>query len=146
MMPGPSSSAPARLGLAPVPHADSRGRSTRSFSITPSSPFQLREYQNTAIATILEALEEGKTRIGISSPTGSGKTAMFLHLIPALRKKSFWKTDKKTLIIVHTQDLAGQICDVLDAHCADVKVGIEQGGLRVRSACRMYVICLWLLA
>lgn len=36
----------------------------------------LRPYQLDAIEACLDALKDGKTRIGVSSPTGSGKTTI----------------------------------------------------------------------
>lgn len=48
---------------------------------SPSSVI-LRPYQTEAIDACLAALQAGKRRIGVSSPTGSGKTTMFMHLIP----------------------------------------------------------------
>ncbi|WRT65477.1 uncharacterized protein IL334_002420 [Kwoniella shivajii] len=49
---------------------------------TPSKGITLRPYQAHAIQACLEALSSGFNRIGVSSPTGSGKTTMFMHLIP----------------------------------------------------------------
>lgn len=45
------------------------------------SPLVLRPYQTEAIDACVGALETGKRRIGVSSPTGSGKTTMFMKLI-----------------------------------------------------------------
>lgn len=50
-----------------------------------SSPTQtLRPYQTEAIDACLSALARGRRRIGVSSPTGSGKTTMFMNLIPRI--------------------------------------------------------------
>ena len=49
----------------------------------PASPaIILRPYQKDAVDSCLEALTSGVRRMGVSSPTGSGKTTMFMHLIP----------------------------------------------------------------
>lgn len=47
-------------------------------------PVSLRPYQTQAIDACLAALSRGRRRIGVSSPTGSGKTTMFMHLIPRI--------------------------------------------------------------
>ena len=45
----------------------------------------LRPYQHECVNACLQALEErGLTRIGVSAPTGSGKTTMFLELVSRL--------------------------------------------------------------
>jgi ATP-dependent helicase IRC3 len=65
----------------------------------------LRPYQETAITSCLHALASGLTRIGVSSPTGSGKTTMFMSLIPQVPASS---ERTRTLIIVSSVELAGQ--------------------------------------
>ncbi|OCF45058.1 hypothetical protein I317_01109 [Kwoniella heveanensis CBS 569] len=42
----------------------------------------LRNYQVKAIQACDDALKRGVRRFGVSAPTGSGKTTMFMHLIP----------------------------------------------------------------
>jgi len=68
-----------------------------------SSSVVLRPYQEAAITSCLEALSAGLTRIGVSSPTGSGKTTMFMSLIPKVGNGS-----GRTLILVSSVDLASQ--------------------------------------
>ena len=63
----------------------------------------LRPYQEAAITSCLEALSAGLTRIGVSSPTGSGKTTMFMSLIPKVGNGS-----GRSLILVSSVDLASQ--------------------------------------
>jgi ATP-dependent helicase IRC3 len=52
----------------------------------PQSSITLRPYQHAAVAACLDALSSGLFRIGVSSPTGSGKTTMFMSLIPRVRR------------------------------------------------------------
>lgn len=72
----------------------------------------LRPYQTDAVDACLEALEKGRTRIGVSSPTGSGKTTMFMHLIPQVRDSYLTegqgRGSKQTLILVGSVELALQ--------------------------------------
>jgi superfamily II DNA or RNA helicase len=65
----------------------------------------LRPYQEAAITSCLEALSSGLTRIGVSSPTGSGKTTMFMSLIPKVPDQG---ERTRTLILVSSVDLASQ--------------------------------------
>jgi len=65
----------------------------------------LRPYQEAAITSCLEALSTGLTRIGVSSPTGSGKTTMFMSLIPKVPNQG---ERIRTLILVSSVDLASQ--------------------------------------
>jgi ATP-dependent helicase IRC3 len=65
----------------------------------------VRTYQEAAITSCLEALSSGLTRIGVSSPTGSGKTTMFMSLIPEIPERG---QRTRTLILVSSVDLASQ--------------------------------------
>lgn len=72
----------------------------------------LRPYQQEAVEKCQAALARGLTRIGVSSPTGSGKTTMFMHLIPPLadvqppiQRRG---TRGQTLIVVGSVELALQ--------------------------------------
>ncbi|RXK37471.1 hypothetical protein M231_05294 [Tremella mesenterica] len=70
----------------------------------------LRPYQHTAVEACLSALTSGLTRIGVSSPTGSGKTTMFMSLIPKISPQTSVGVDGRgrTLIIVGSVELANQ--------------------------------------
>lgn len=90
--------------------------------------YQLRDYQQDAVQACIDALETGQTRIGVSSPTGSGKTMMFTSLIPLVPDK---RRRKRVLIIVHTKELATQAQEMVGrVHEHRYRVGIEQGGQR----------------
>lgn len=74
---------------------------------------RLRDYQHDAIAACLSAFDRGLTRIGVSSPTGSGKTTMFMHLIPAVCGREDEGTGivmprGKALVLVSGIELASQ--------------------------------------
>lgn len=75
-----------------------------------SGGITLRPYQNAAIQACVDAFDSGLTRIGVSSPTGSGKTTMFMKLIPKVVEKQLGdKVERKqTLIIVNSVELARQ--------------------------------------
>ena len=79
---------------------------------SPQTSITLRPYQEAAISACLKALEEGTTRMGVSSPTGSGKTTMFMKLIPHIVERDAGdgtgRERKKTLILVNAVELALQ--------------------------------------
>lgn len=84
-------------------------------SSSSSSPIILRPYQESAIDACLSAIAAGKTRIGVSSPTGSGKTTMFMNLIPRFptlkhrsRRKAKEHQGGSVLIVVSSVELAAQ--------------------------------------
>ncbi|EPX71628.1 ATP-dependent DNA helicase Irc3 [Schizosaccharomyces octosporus yFS286] len=66
----------------------------------------LRPYQEECINSCIAAFQAGKKRVGISLATGSGKTALFPHLVqktPELRTNA-----NQCLILVHRRELAQQ--------------------------------------
>jgi superfamily II DNA or RNA helicase len=69
-----------------------------------STGFALRPYQHAAIEACLRALDSGLTRLGVSSPTGSGKTTMFMSLIPRITQPG----QGRVLIVVSSIELAHQ--------------------------------------
>ncbi|ORY27479.1 P-loop containing nucleoside triphosphate hydrolase protein [Naematelia encephala] len=71
-----------------------------------SSAITLRPYQEDAITKCLDAIQSGKTRIGVSSPTGSGKTTMFMNLIPQVPYSGQGRG--RTFILVSSVELANQ--------------------------------------
>ncbi|RDX40994.1 P-loop containing nucleoside triphosphate hydrolase protein [Lentinus brumalis] len=74
-----------------------------------------RPYQEDCLKTCLEELAERPRRIGVSLPTGSGKTAIFLHLL------------ERTLVIVSSVELAQQTAEQARRLFPHWTVEIEQG-------------------
>lgn len=89
--------------------------------------FALRDYQQEAIDSILEASESGVKRQAIEMATGSGKTVVFSHLIPLLKGKG-----TKTLVLEHTQELIAQSYDKITRINPNLRVGIEMAESRAR--------------
>lgn len=73
---------------------------------TTMSGLQLRDYQTDGIQAVLKALDDGLGCIGVSAPTGSGKTTMFTMLIPLIPLRG---NANMVLIIVHNITLAKQV-------------------------------------
>uniref|UniRef100_V5GI88 P-loop containing nucleoside triphosphate hydrolase protein n=2 Tax=Kalmanozyma brasiliensis (strain GHG001) TaxID=1365824 RepID=V5GI88_KALBG len=88
--------------------------------------FSLRPYQEECIQDCLSALDSGVTRIGVSSPTGSGKTTIFTHLIDRLPARTRTGGDR-VLIIVNSIELALQAANAVTSMFPDKSVEIEQG-------------------
>lgn len=76
----------------------------------------------------LEALASGSTRIGVSLPTGSGKTTVFVSLLSRIRPPSRNTIASNALIIVNSVELAQQVAAQIEQQCAGERVEIEQGG------------------
>ncbi|SPO25275.1 related to IRC3 - putative RNA helicase of the DEAH/D-box family [Ustilago trichophora] len=90
-----------------------------------SSSFSLRPYQEECIQDCLSALSSGVTRIGVSSPTGSGKTTIFTHLIDRLPPQT--SGGDRVLIIVNSIELALQAANAVTSMFPAKSVEIEQG-------------------
>lgn len=110
---------------------------------TPSSNVVLRPYQEACIQSCLEALESGTTRIGVSAPTGSGKTTIFVTLIARLIPPSGRPRAKNALIIVNSIELAKQAAQSVRALFPDYFIEIEQGSLHKASG--LADVCVTLL-
>ena len=100
-----------QIGSSRFVSAGSKHDGTPSAAGSSGSAVKLREYQADAIKACLDALDKGLCRIGVSSPTGSGKTTMFMHLIPAVRERTKLADTTgggRTLILVSGIELATQ--------------------------------------
>ncbi|EME86095.1 uncharacterized protein MYCFIDRAFT_52479 [Pseudocercospora fijiensis CIRAD86] len=86
---------------------------------------ELRSYQEDSIQAILNARNDGKQRLGLSLPTGGGKTVVFSHLIDRFPNPNADAT--QTLILAHRRELVEQAA----SHCSmlypDKSVEVEMG-------------------
>ena len=71
-----------------------------------TSSVQLRPYQEESIKAVLQYLEHGERRLGISLATGGGKTVIFSHLIDRVPAPTPDAT--QTLILAHRRELIEQ--------------------------------------
>ena len=88
--------------------------------------FALRDYQQEAIDSILEASESGVKRQAIEMATGSGKTVVFSHLIPLLKGK-----EQNSSFRTYTR-IDSQSYDKITRINPDLRVGIEMAESRAR--------------
>jgi len=81
---------------------------------------QLRNYQAEAIARVKEAYKDGKRRVLVSLPTGTGKTVVFAHFPSALKMR------KRLLVLAHREELLLQAEEKFRSADPALKVGIER--------------------
>ena len=79
---------------------------------------QLRPYQHECLDALREAYAEGKRRVLVSLPTGTGKTVVFAQF------PSFFKMRRRLLVLAHREELLDQAREKFGAVSSDVKVGI----------------------
>lgn len=90
-----------------------------------SSPVILRPYQQACLEACQAALKAGTTRIGVSLPTGAGKTTVFTSLLSRIVPQS--PAASRSLIIVNSIELARQAAAQAITLRPDWQVEIEQG-------------------
>ncbi|EMS24929.1 UvrABC complex, subunit B [Rhodotorula toruloides NP11] len=96
--------------------------------------FNLRPYQQECVNSVLDELKKGEySRLGVSSPTGSGKTAMFTNLISLIPPRIHPVTGERAdqvLVIVNSIQLATQTGEAIRRAYPDLVVDVEQGDSR----------------
>jgi len=92
----------------------------------------LRDYQQKAVDAVLEAIGEGIRRVGVSAPTGAGKTLIFASIIREILKKH---RKGKVLVLVGTQEQAIQAKNkILDVYGRErILIGEERNSIRATS-------------
>ena len=95
-------------------------------------PHEPRLYQRTAIKAVNDAFEDGVSRVGVSAPTGSGKTFIFAHVIREVLERN---PNGKVMILVDSLEQANQAEDKVDRVCGkgNIKVSHERAGSRARN-------------
>ena len=76
--------------------------------VTPSSDLPLRSYQQQALQAVVDAFRAGKRAVGISLPTGTGKTVIFAALI-----RGVVEAGGRVLVVVHRDELIRQTAEKL---------------------------------
>jgi len=104
-----------------APHLCLRGISSETPSVT------LRPYQEACLQACIDALDSGISRIGVSLPTGSGKTTVFVSLLARIHPPRSNPRAQRSLIIVNSIELAIQAATQTKALFPHWSVEIEQG-------------------
>ncbi|KAF8078675.1 P-loop containing nucleoside triphosphate hydrolase protein [Lyophyllum atratum] len=92
-----------------------------------AGPLKLRPYQEHSLTACLDALATGASRIGVSLPTGSGKTTVFISLLSRISPPASNPAALRSLIIVNSVELARQSANQVAALFPRWTVEIEQG-------------------
>jgi len=92
-----------------------------------SSALKLRPYQESCLESCLDALRDGSTKIGVSLPTGAGKTVVFVSLLEQLQASPRNPETTRSLVIVNSVELARQTADQARKLFPHWTVEIEQG-------------------
>ena len=87
---------------------------------------KLRPYQESCIEACTDALSSGVSRIGVSLPTGSGKTTVFITLLSLIQPPEHTAATR-SLIIVNSVELARQSAAQAERLFPHWTVEIEQG-------------------
>ncbi|KAI0281581.1 P-loop containing nucleoside triphosphate hydrolase protein [Russula aff. rugulosa BPL654] len=91
------------------------------------SPLVLRPYQEKCLRACLDAHSVGVSRVGVSLPTGAGKTAVFISLLSSLEPRNDRPDATRSLVIVNSIELARQAADQAKRLRPDWVIEIEQG-------------------
>jgi ATP-dependent helicase IRC3 len=83
---------------------------------------ELRDYQHEALDRVKKAYTQGKRRVLVSLPTGTGKTVVFASF------PGHFKMKKRLLVIAHREELLIQAEQKFRAIDPALKIGIERAG------------------
>lgn len=124
-----------RIGLA--------YRQYRCYStvVNQSSPplITLRPYQEECIQSRINALDAGIICCGVSLPTGSGKTVIFLNLLSRLQPPAETPNATQSLVLVNDIELARQTAVQATRLFPQWTVEIEQGSEHASGTADLYV-------
>ncbi|GAA5917069.1 hypothetical protein JCM8208_004642 [Rhodotorula glutinis] len=99
-----------------------------------STSIKLRPYQVDCVRAVLDEVQRGdSTRLGVSAPTGSGKTAMFTTLIshlPPLVHPVTREVATQVLVLVSSIQLVEQTANAIQRAYPHLSVEVEQGDSR----------------
>ncbi|CZS74047.1 unnamed protein product [Fusarium graminearum] len=102
--------------------------STSTSTIAHEPPkLQLRDYQEECIDSVLNSLQNGQKRVGVSLATGSGKTVIFTQLIERIPPAS--ENAQQTLILAHRRELVEQAANHCQRQYPNKKIEIEMGNV-----------------
>lgn len=84
-----------------------------------STQLPLRDYQRAALDAVYDCWDTGVQRPAVVAPTGAGKTVMFSHLI----REEHEATGRRTVVLVHRDELADQAMDKIRQVAPHLSVG-----------------------
>ncbi|KAL4951057.1 P-loop containing nucleoside triphosphate hydrolase protein [Aspergillus filifer] len=118
---------PSWAHRARFPQWPQRWSSAVATIASPLNPpaIQLRDYQEECIKAVLDHVEEGHKRLGVSLATGAGKTVIFTQLIGRIPTRN--TIGDKSLIIVHRRELVEQAYRHCRLAYPNLTVEVEMG-------------------
>lgn len=93
----------------------------------------LRSYQREALQRVYQAYKDGKRRVIVSLPTGTGKTVVFAHF------PRFFKMKKRLLVLAHREELLLQAREKFLRIDPELKIGIEQSASRAPADAKVVI-------
>jgi ATP-dependent helicase IRC3 len=93
----------------------------------------LRPYQYDALQNVYKAYKNGKRRVIVSLPTGTGKTVVFAHF------PRFFKMKKRLLVLAHREELLLQARAKFLSIDPELKIGIEQSTSRASADSKVVI-------
>jgi ATP-dependent helicase IRC3 len=93
----------------------------------------LRPYQREALRKVYQAYQDGKRRVIVSLPTGTGKTVVFGHF------PRFFKMKKRLLVLAHREELLLQAREKFLHIDPELNVGIEQSTSRAPADAKVVI-------
>lgn len=93
----------------------------------------LRPYQSEALEKIRQAYKNGRRRVIVSLPTGTGKTVVFAHF------PRYFQMKKRLLVLAHREELLLQARDKFLSLDPELTVGIEQSSSRAPSDAKVVI-------
>ena len=94
---------------------------------------ELRPYQRQCLERLLQRYREGKRRVLVSLPTGTGKTIIFAQF------PQYFKMKKRLLVLAHREELLEQAREKFHDADPNLAVEIEQAGKRASAECRVVI-------
>ena len=110
----------------------------KGYSTIARDALVLRPYQESCLHACIQALGKGASRIGVSLPTGAGKTTVFISLLSRLSAPPLAPDATRSLIIVNSVELAQQTADQAKRLFPDWSVEIEQGKQQASGTADVY--------
>lgn len=99
--------------------------------------FEPRPYQMTAVRQVIALYEQGKRKMLLHLPTGSGKTVIAALIVDTLLKRL--PSESKVLFVAHRKELLDQTVATLRRQIPGVSVSVEQGKRTASLSARVIV-------
>jgi superfamily II DNA or RNA helicase len=99
----------------------------------PAPSRTLRPYQRQCLERLRQRYREGKRRLLVSLPTGTGKTIIFAQF------PNYFRMKKRLLVLAHREELLEQAQEKFQDADPNLPVAIEQAGKRASADCKVVI-------